>query len=358
MNLAFCDECVPAAVIGVNVGSGCATHAVNGHVHKAKLVSVAAALDDLQKDGETLQVYMERLGKKYRDSFEAGTVPVTSYHGPSFEVAGGLGDVLHNLHHMDKYSSLMSLGPKERRLIVVMSHNPHAKELFLWHPKAKQLDVVYIGYRAPWGPEQRKKLGLPEPMIDHHRVPTPIEYYPSPEDRAPLAQLCRMKYVAFCLTGSNNNDRDIPLPFAEKAADEALKMGLEVVILGRNYRTIAMHGTARVEWPHVEPQLKPRAGLTSMVDRLTVPGTCRALAMAEAVFCAHSALCLASWWLRRPTFVVYNEGQSHLFKHPLGYAFGRDFPETRHKSHTQFTIEQFREWLGRVKIGDYGRGGR
>lgn len=355
MNLAFCQQCQPASLIGVNVGNGSASHAVNGVVHRAKVIQVPDTVADLQTGSETVGAYMDRLSKKYRGQLEARVVTVKSYDCPAFELIGGLGDVLHCLHTTDRYTGLMDLGPKDRRLVVLMSHNPHAQELFEWHPKRGQFDVLYLGYRAPWGPEQRKANGIPEPMLSHSRWPvTPLDYYPGPADRAPLEDLGRRKYIAFCLTGSNNNNRDIPTGIADLAANVAIKMGYEVVVLGRTYRTNAMHGNATVAWNHVEPQLKPRKGLISMVDKLSVPGTLRAIAMADGVFCAHSALCLASWWVRRPVYVLYEHGYGqNLFAHSAGYTFGRDFPETRHGLYTDWTEARFREWMTYVKAGKF-----
>lgn len=353
MNFAFCDECSPPVMIGVNVGFGVVSHAVGDKIHRAKLLEVPATADDKRRDEESVQQYMDRLARKYEHQFAAGTFTGKSYGGPMFELGGGLGDVLHSIHHTDRYSSLISLKPNERRLIVLLSHNPHTQELFQWHPKAQQLDVVYLGYRHPWGPSHRAKLGLPEPMVNHSRTHAPIDYYPGPEDRAPLESIRGMKYVAFCLTGSSNDQRDVPVNVAEMAADLAITMGYEVVVLGRNYRTVATHGTASVCMNHREPVLRPRRGVTSMVDKLSVPGTCKALAGAAAVLCSHSALCLASWFMRRPTFVLYNETQARLFKEPLGYAFGRDYRENRHKKHADFKMPQWTEFLGRVKAGDY-----
>jgi hypothetical protein len=352
MNLAVCPECQPATVIGVNVGIGFPSHTVGNAVHKAKIIEVPDSPADLRKEGESIQSHLDRLAKTYRDRLAAGEIK--SYDGPSFEVVGGLGDVLHSLHHTDRYSALAALGPKERRLVVVLSHNPHVTELFRWHPKAAQLDVLYLGYRPSWGAEARRRMGLPEPMPARHRVPTAIEYHPAPQDAEPLAQLAETRYIAFCLTGSANDGRDIPPPVAERAADLALKAGFGVVLFGRDYGTVVVHGQTKIVRAHAEGTLAPRAGVTSMVNRLSVPGTCRALALAEGVFCAHSALCLASWWMRRPTFVLYNDAQARLFEHPLGYAFGRDHPETRHGTYKTFTAERFGEWLGQIRDGAYG----
>lgn len=358
MRLAFCDECDPPAIVGLNFGAGIVSHAVGDRIHHAKILDVQDSPLDRQGSEETVPMYLDRLAKKYRHQFSVGTLSAAvigskGYTAPSFEVGGGLGDVLHSLHHTDKYSSLIGLGPNERRLVVLLSHNPHTQELFQWHPKAVQLDVLYLGYRHPWGAEQRAGLKLRAPMPDKHRNATPIEYYPGPSDREPLAALAGSKYVAFCLTGSANDKRDVPLVIAEQAADIAIQLGFEVVVLGRNYRTVATHGTASVNSNHVEPPLRARRGVTSMVDRLSVPGTCKALAGAKAVLCAHSALCLASWFMRRPTFVLYNEAQARLFKEPLGYAFGRDYRENRHKMHADFKTHQWTEFMGRVKDGDY-----
>src|SRR4029077_16220968 len=52
------------------------------------------------------------------------------------EFGGGLGDIFYQMFHDGGYGALQTLTSKDRALIVLITHNPHARELFDHHPRA------------------------------------------------------------------------------------------------------------------------------------------------------------------------------------------------------------------------------
>jgi len=270
---------------------------------------------------------------------------------PFVEFVGGLGDVIWTMHYTCKYTSLSALGPDEKRRVVVLSHNPASAEFFKWHPKAAQLDILTLPYTSPWGPEQRRAHGLgDEPFDTGIRQPHPIRFYPSPEDAPVLAWLASRRFIAFCLSASESH-RSIPRENAETAAALAKSYGYEVMVFGRRYSPQHIHGKTKIVMQHVEVTLEGLPGVTSLIDRLSAPGTVEALRLAAGTFCTHSALCLASWFLQKPTFtMVKQDAHERDFLTKGGYAFGQDFPNSWHVLLNYFDPVAFEEFLGGVDI--------
>src|SRR5437773_1411884 len=65
------------------------------------------------------------------------------------EYGGGLGDVLVQMHAGGSYHLLDHLSPGDRATVVLITHNPHARELFDYHPRADQFEVRDLGYTSP-----------------------------------------------------------------------------------------------------------------------------------------------------------------------------------------------------------------
>ena len=270
---------------------------------------------------------------------------------PSIEFGGGLGDVIWTMHYTQKYTSLAALRPDERRSVVVLSHNPASAELFRWHPKAPQFDIIAIPYTSPWGPDQRRAHGLPdEPLDTGIRQPHPIPFYPSPDDGPVLAQLAARRFIAFCLSASEPH-RNVPIENAEAAAALATAAGYDVVVFGRYYTPKHVHGATEIVTAHAEVTLEERPGVSSVIDRLSAPGTVEALRLAAGTFCTHSAMCLASWFLQKPTFtMVKQDAHERDFLTKGGYAFGQDFPNSWHVLLNRFDPVAFQEFLDGVDI--------
>lgn len=243
------------------------------------------------------------------------------------EFGAGLGDVLTLIYNSERYNVLEKLAPNEKAMVILMSHNPHAKELFLWHPKAGQIDLHDVGFWWPWEDEKKRA---------EHRLPAAqplrlirqesVKFYPSPEDYAILKTLESFPYVVLN-AAAGGVDRNIPADICE-AISQGLtdrgqrEFGLRAVIVGRTY-----NADKRTEHRFVS-----RPGLIDMIDRLSVPGTIELIARSRGVVCCHSAMCLMAWYLKKPVFLLYPKHvKDREFDRPAHqYTFGKDFPTTIH----------------------------
>src|ERR1700752_572322 len=106
------------------------------------------------------------------------------------EYGGGVGDIFRSIFHEGGYCALAELGSGERATVVLITHNPHARELFDHHPRAGQLDIMTPGYWwATVDRAMRARLGLPRAPPQPPRPSHIPEFYPSAGDRVWLARL-------------------------------------------------------------------------------------------------------------------------------------------------------------------------
>ena len=264
------------------------------------------------------------------------------------ELFGGLGDVFLSIYHTKNYEILDTLSPEDRATITLLVHNPAVRELFEWHPKRRQFDIKEIGLVQPPTPDTRPKLGIPQPTFDliGLRPPNPLTYYPSPADQKVLAELESLgDYIIFNTT-AGQKDRNLPLAAQEQAAALAIDAGFHVVHVGRTYNHLT-----RIDGPwaghHVEQRMLPRAGVLDCVDKLSVPGTALAVQGAAATFCCHSALCILSWFMKKPVFVMYPKRDPEIgyFRNGSPWTFGRDYTTTVHRTLGEWNPEEFCNFL-------------
>lgn len=265
------------------------------------------------------------------------------------ELAGGLGDILNHLHWLSCYRGLDDLKPGERAFVMCSSHNAAVKELFDWHPKAAQLDLCAPGFLCGlFDPHWRIANGLPPAGCSDHRGPLvgPVTYYPSPDDLSQLELIAKgTPYVVFALT-AGTPERTIPVDMAQSAAAAAIKLGLRVVQVGRSY--------SRREGPHVdrvELKLHPNPSVVDMIDKLSVPGTARLVEGAAGVFSCHSSICLLSWSVGRPTFLVYGDHARDVLVPlgPYGYLNGIQRSDGDAMHFAGYTPERMSRWLTKLK---------
>jgi hypothetical protein len=253
------------------------------------------------------------------------------------EFPGGLGDVVNYMYTSSRYNRLETLEPDERATVVLLCHNPFAKELFEWHPKRSRMTVRDFGF---WWPSedhiQRPHHGLPPaPQPYVASLQEKCIFHVSPADLQVLAALKTGKPYLAIGAAAGGVDRNIPAEICERSADLAIDRGWSVAVVGRTY------GQNRSEI-----RLRPRPGIIDLVDRLSIPGTAMAIEGASGVLCCHSAVCLLSWYMKRPVFVLYPEHvQAREFGAINHYSFGKDYPTTRHMEFSQYSRERFDEFL-------------
>jgi hypothetical protein len=262
------------------------------------------------------------------------------------EATGGLGDIFRVLHETTAYEDIERLGPGETARVVLISHNPFCDEIFRWHPKHSQIEVISSRYffHEYKDAARRRDAGVPEraPEPRPRRERAPIRFYPSSEDmKAIEARLPNIDFLAVAPTASGMEieNRSIPQGILERIASIAKIRGVPVVFLGRTYP--GPHA------PKVDPQRPVNWTTVDLTDRLSVPGTAEVLKRARATVCAHSALLLLSWYERKPNFVTYPpKYKTHDFDNDISpFGFGKNYPETVRMLFSEFTPSRFDDFL-------------
>ena len=109
------------------------------------------------------------------------------------EFGGGLGDVFQQIFTQGLYAGLMHLGAGDVAEVAIISHNPHVKELFEWHPNRAKMSVRDLGYwLGAQDAEMRRRNYLPpysstNPMVMRDMTTAPM-FYPSLEDLSVLKE--------------------------------------------------------------------------------------------------------------------------------------------------------------------------
>lgn len=257
------------------------------------------------------------------------------------EFGAGLGDIVTVMYSSDRYNCLERLAPDEQATVLLMSHNPFAKELFQWHPKAKQLTVLDLGFWWPKDDAERRafhKLPPTQPFI--YQRQDSCAFYPSPEDLQVISYLRSLGGYVIVSAAAGGFDRNIPVELCEQSIDLILQRGYTPVVIGRTY------GQNRAE-----VALRGRPGVVNLIDGLSVPGTALALKNAAGVFCCHSAVCLLSWHLKRPVFLLYPEHVKvrEFDREAHQYTFGKDWPTTRDMEFSAYSQIKLEEFLSILK---------
>lgn len=257
------------------------------------------------------------------------------------EFGAGLGDQITLAFTSDRYNCLERLEPREQVTIVLMSHNPFSKELFQWHPKAKQMIVRDLGFWWPKDDAERRafhKLPTAQPFV--YQRQESCRFYPSPEDGQTLGYLGSLGGYVIVNAAAGGIDRNIPVEICERSIDLILKRGYTPVVIGRTY------GSNRAE-----VAVRERPGVVNLIDGLSVPGTALALQGAAGVLCCHSAICLLSWYLKRPVFLMYPEHVKvrEFDREAHQYTFGKDYATTRHMQFSEYTPQKFEQFLSILK---------
>lgn len=264
------------------------------------------------------------------------------------EYWGGLGDIINHVFWLPCYQALDTLGPLDRAKIVISSHNPHAKEIFLWHPKRAFMEIEDIGFHSCFLNEDwRMAHGLPEKHECAHSYPfTKTVFFPSPDDRVLMDQvLSRGRYVVFSPSAGEIH-RNIPIAHVEDAVWRTVRRGFTAVLVGRNYRHNYLSETPppgsldRVE-------LRPNAPVLDLVDKLTVPAVLELVRTSSGVFCCHSSIVLCGWHMNRPVFLLYDSRvkENYFTGKFEGYSFGAGRLGNFHGHFDEYSASRMEEWL-------------
>lgn len=267
------------------------------------------------------------------------------------QFGGGLGDVFHQIFTGPYWHLLRDLLPEDRVRCALICHNPYARELFEWHPKRAQIDLLDLGY---WGwnedREKREKYNLPYSPIDPPFSTGPIDFYISNEEAMKLAefrqQMAGKPYVLFSAT-AGQEDRTFPHNLAMELLT-FLTGYVRVVIVGRNYIRLQR----QQEWRASDLlDLKYSANVFDMVDAFSVPGVANLLIGSAGLVTCHSSLNLLGWHLRKPQLLLYPESvrQRH-FLTPDGCSFGIQYPETVHSLYENYSQDVAKQFIEKLSI--------
>lgn len=257
------------------------------------------------------------------------------------EYSGGLGDVFSQMFHGGSYNVLRDLEPNDHAIVALITHNPHTRELFDYHPKVSQIEVRDLGY---WLPDQdlvmRQQLGLPFHKPDLPRKESVVEFYPAPKDLAVLMPFNGKRYVVFSVS-AGLPERDIPEELVIELVRQAHACSLLPIFVGCNYSRLG------------RSEFRPKGeNVVDMIDKLTVPGVCQLIQDAAGIVCCHSSVNILAWLLRKPQLLLYPQSvyERHIANHDE-WAFGIDYPECRHTIFGNLEIMQMAEEFFR-EIGE------
>jgi len=235
------------------------------------------------------------------------------------EFGGGLGDVIQQIFQDGRYAIFDELGPNDSAAVSLICHNPHAHELFSYHPHIDRIEIRSFGY---WTPEEdcvmRPKHGLPRPPWYRPRKWAP-KFYPAETDLPNLCGIPFQKVVVFSIS-AGLSERSVPAKIVGRLSSLATSLGFLPVFVGREYERQGRKET-RIDLP----------GTLDLVNMLTVPGVAELVKKSCGVVCCHSSINILAWHLRVPQLLLYPPSvlERHISKRDQ-WAFGIDYPECVH----------------------------
>lgn len=262
---------------------------------------------------------------------------------------GGLGDFLIRMLEGTGYANLNNLKPEDTCDIHIVSHNPFCRELWEWHPKRAQLNLIIHPWREVTANHQIREMNnIPQDFYPPPCSDKPI-IYPSPEDIQALDVLARtekLKPFVVISAVAGSKSRNISMQAVEAMVPALQAKGYDVVAVGRTYQRADQH-------PNNDEYIYGfNKSVISMIDKLTIPGTLKLLEMSAGLIACHSAMALGNWFLyRRPNIIFYPSTYAKNKRDiqemngkdvPLNtedcYTFGRKFHETQAAFNEKFSL--------------------
>jgi hypothetical protein len=284
--------------------------------------------------------------------------------------------VFNQMYSNGRYNILRDLQPGERAEVHLICHNPHAKELFEWHPKRAQFEIFDHGYwhGAEENKRKRTELGLPAGQPPHPVKDCMVDFWPDPKEwagppslphgategdfagaksergrRLAIEELFpkeqgftqvtsieefKVVVIAAC---AGEPSRDLPDKFVELMCGELMREGFLPVFVGKNY-------------PRFERREKHFGTGVDLIDRLTVPATAVLLQRACGLVTCHSALNILGWHLHKPQFLLYpKEVYERHIRRKDEWSFGIGRKETVHARFGDERMEMVSRFIGLLK---------
>lgn len=264
------------------------------------------------------------------------------------EFVGGLGDAILRIYFSGNawYGPLETLAPDERATVALMCHNPNLREIFDWHPKRDQIEVLDLGFDTPFHPweneDWRVAHGLPKqgPCPPYAPAET-LRFHPGPDDLELLEWLKGERFLILCAT-AGTEERTIPAEARHSVVRAAIERGYRILLVGRSRY---FRGIRRGDVDGIGSE-----AVVDAVDWLSVPGTIEAVKLARGAIVAHTSVLHMAWSEKRPVFLLYNKWMKETMipSGPVGYMQGIDRPDTEHMEFSEYTLEKAERWLGKL----------
>jgi hypothetical protein len=264
---------------------------------------------------------------------------------------GGIGDIFYWMWNDGKYANLEHLKDGEFAIVLNRCRAPGIEEFFLWHPKREQ--IYYRDLRDfprdSMNAEDRKALGVPEPS-GYVPMTNKPRFFPSPEDTKLLKAWEGRQYVVFAMSGSYP-EKNVPPSVAESIADVLIEIGVEIAVVGKTYTRMVSDGSKVIGNKRHEERLAKRAGVTDLIDQLTIPGACEFVRQAAGVVCCDSSIMHASLRQERPTYIVLPDAWHDSWLSISFACWGKDLPYCTYTKVSSFETKSALDWIKRNKIG-------
>lgn len=214
------------------------------------------------------------------------------------EFGGGIGDMINDIYRYDGYSSLQGMPTGSYAKVGLITHNPHAKELFQFWPGGHLLEVHDYGY---WSPEEDAGYRAANAMPPKPKnVPRPewavFSFHNHPADEVVLRELPD-EYIVFSVS-AGTSDRNIP-PLTLECIDFIAEYedAPPAVFVGREYERAG------------KGEIIPSTERLSFINRLSLPATFNVVKdpRCKGVVACHSAISLLAGWENKPQLLLYDE---------------------------------------------------
>jgi hypothetical protein len=265
--------------------------------------------------------------------------------------SGGLGDVIRALYTKKGYILLNNA--QKPIAIVLASHNPFTKEIFLFHANFRRFILIDVsisyetlfakGFRGDDLTAQIKK-SIPygvNSCIGTEQHKNPKRIFTAPDT---LEILNFEKYVIF-QPFAGGNARNIPCNLIIEILETLDKRKIKTFILMRSFVRTDFKG----KLIHDDEKLNSTINLSKysqvkLLNNLSVPATLQLLQNSKGCIGSWSSLHQAAWFEKKPVAVYYPPKYIDVEKR-TGYAFGLDYADTIHADFSSFDLEQFEKWL-------------
>ncbi len=272
---------------------------------------------------------------------------------PYVEFGGGLGDIINQMFRTPNYRYFERI--TERTAALLITHNPHADELFKYHPQKELIEVVVKPWVHPH--EADEKIRIPLLHEGYVRImpsftsDTPVHIYPSLEDMRIIGNVIgdnnypaeksfeRARRYAVIHAFAGTRERDIPVDIVKSAIGHlVINHNFKVILAGRAYERIGVDRSVEKGDLFIESET-PDSPVINLIDRLTVPGVIELVKNCSLFFGSHSSINIAAWHFNKPCVVLYDKAtKERHFERTDEWSFGKDNRTTRHGLYEDFSV--------------------